>query len=292
MNEEHNNNHQRNNSMASLDRIFALSAAALLLFSLLWVWKYLNPEWLPHQQEYRRLAQKLVTDEKYQASILEQKIEIKQFDYPALGKVDRCTTCHRAYDNEYFTTVSEPLTYHAELLDSHPPEKYGCTICHWGQGRATTKEGAFGRLKYWHEPILDGDYVQASCGRCHFESYVEGAPLLIMGKQLYKHYGCINCHKIYKAGGTSGPDITKVASKQSDEFVWGDHKGKKNVREWLWNHFQNSQAFDPNSKMVNFEMNEENAKALTIYMMSLVEDRYPDEYYVGTPPWNTERSEE
>ena len=292
MNQEHDNSLQKNNSMSSLDRIFVLGSAALLLFCLLWSWKYLNPEWLQYQKQYHRLAPELVADEAAQKAILEEKLEIKQFHIPALGRVDRCISCHRAYDNEYFAAVAEPLKYHPALLDSHPPEKFGCTICHWGQGRATTKVAAFGRLKHWHEPLLDGDYVQASCGRCHFESYTEGAPYLMMGKQLYEFYGCINCHKKYKIGGTSGPDITKVASKQSDEFVWGDHKGKKNVREWLWKHFQDSQAFDPNSKMVSYEMSEENAKALTIYMLSLVDDRYPAEYYVGTPPWAAERSEE
>ena len=118
------------NSTSFLDQIFALSAVALLVFCLLWVWKDLNPEWLPYQKQYRQLAQELVTDENYRRSILEEKIEIKQFIIPSLGKVDRCTTCHRAYDNEAFTNVAQPLTYHAELLDSHPPEKYGCTICH------------------------------------------------------------------------------------------------------------------------------------------------------------------
>jgi hypothetical protein len=278
--------------MSAVDRVFVLSAAALLFFCLLWVWRYLNPDWLQYQQAYRRMAQELVTDEKYRQAIMEEELEIKQFDIPSLDRVDRCTTCHRAYNNEYFDVVEEPLRYHAELLDSHPPEKFGCTVCHWGQGRATTEKAGHGYQKHWQEPLLEGDYVQASCGRCHFESYVQGAPMLMMGKQLYKHYGCINCHKKYKVGGTAGPDLTKVGSKQSDEFVWGDHQGKKNVREWLWKHFQNSQAFDSTSKMVNYEINEENAKALTIYMLSLVEDRYPEEYYVGTPPWKAERSAE
>ncbi len=278
--------------MSLLDRLFVLSALALLIFCLLWWWRYLNPEWLKHYRQYRQLAQELVSDETARKAILEEKVEIKQFNIPALGKVDRCTTCHRSYDLAEFSNAPQPLTYHGKLLDSHPPEQFGCTICHWGQGRATTKEAAFGRLKYWHEPLLDGDYIQASCGRCHFESHVEGAPYLMMGKQLYQFYGCLNCHKMYKSGGTSGPDLTMVASKQSDEFVWGDFPGKKNVRTWLWEHFQNSQVFDPSSKMVNYEISEENAKALTIYMLSLVEDRYPGEYYVGTPPWAGERSEE
>jgi hypothetical protein len=206
--------------------------------------------------------------------------------------VDRCTTCHRAYDNPEFAEVDQPLSYHAYLLDSHPPEKFGCTVCHGGQGRATNKKAAFGRLKHWHDPLLDGDYIQASCGRCHFESHVASAPWLMMGKQLYSFYGCINCHKTYKRGGASGPDLTKVASKQTDQFTWGDYEGKKNLVTWFREHFRNSQAFEETSKMVDYAMTEENAKALTIYMLSLVEDRFPGKYYVGTPPWVEERSEQ
>lgn len=279
--------------MNTLDRLFALSAGALLAIILLWAWHYLSPEWLPYQQQYRKLATQLVTTESARKAILEEEIGIKQFNLTQLNRVDRCITCHRGYDNPEFAAVPQPLTYHARLLASHPPEKFGCTVCHWGQGRATTKEGAFGRLKHWHEPLLDGDYVQASCGRCHFEPYVEGAPYLTMGKQLYQFYGCINCHKTYKdGGGTSGPELTKVASKQSDQFTWGTFHEQRNLRTWLWEHFKNSQGFDAQSKMVNYAMTEENAKALTIYMLSLVDDRYPAEYYVGTPPWAAERSAE
>ena len=278
--------------MNLLDRIFTLSASVLLLAILLWTWHYLNPEWLPHQKEYHQLAQTLVEDEKVKDTISREKFEIKQFNLTQLDRVDRCITCHRGYDNPDFANVAQPLTYHPpEILKSHPPNKFGCTICHSGQGRGTTKEGAFGRLKHWHQPLLDGDYVQATCGRCHFESYVEGAPLLMMGKQLYNFYGCINCHKVYKTGGSSGPDLTKVASKQADQFTWGEHTGSKSVLAWLQKHFENSQTFDPASKMVDYEMTEENAKALTIYMLSLVEDRYPPEYYVGIPSWIDERSE-
>lgn len=275
-----------------LDRMFAGSAVALCGMVLLWTWHSLHPEWLQYQKQYRQLAADFVASETARKSILEEEIGIKQLNLAALGRVDRCITCHRGYDRAEFAGVAQPLTYHAQLLDAHPPEKFGCTVCHGGQGRATTKEGAFGRLKHWHEPLLDGAYVQASCGRCHFESSVDGAPYLMMGKQLYRHYGCINCHKLYKRGGTSGPDLTEVASKQSDQFTWGTYEGQRSIRTWLGEHFRNSQNFDPNSKMANYEMTEENAKALTIYMLSLGEDRYPADYYVGTPPWAKERSAE
>jgi hypothetical protein len=45
-----------------------------------------------------------------------------------------------------------------------------------------------------------------------------------------------------------------------------------------------SQYYDPASKMTNYAMNEYNAKAMTIYMLSLTDERYPDEYYLDEKP--------
>ena len=109
--------------------------------------------------------------------------------------------------------------------------------------------------------------------------------MLAIGKRLYDFYGCIHCHKIYKTGGTAGPDLTKIGSKQANWYDWGEnHEGEGSSIEWLFNHFKNPQYYDPDSKMTNNDMNEFNAKALTIYMLSLTNEHYPDEYYLGDKP--------
>ena len=131
-----------------------------------------------------------------------------------------------------------------------------------------------------------GVYIQASCGKCHFEPYVDGAPMLAIGKRLYDFYGCVQCHKIYKTGGAAGPELTKIAAKQANWYDWGEHHQEEmSAIEWLFNHFKNSQYYDPNSKMTDYAMNDANAKTLTIYMLSLADEVYPDEYYIDEKPF-------
>ena len=52
-------------------------------------------------------------------------------------RLDRCQMCHRAVDDPRFAQAPQPLTTHPKI-PPHPFEKFGCTVCHQGQGRATT----------------------------------------------------------------------------------------------------------------------------------------------------------
>jgi cytochrome c2 len=91
-------------------------------------------------------------------------------------------------------------------------------------------------------------------------------------------YGCNVCHKLYRSGGTAGPDLTKIGSKKYYDVDWGKYdNGKKDIAEWLVNHFMNPSHYY-NSKMMDFKMNEENAIALAVYMLSLTPDVIPVEY--------------
>lgn len=93
-------------------------------------------------------------------------------------QVDRCQTCHMGADMGNYTDPSIPPQFRTHpwrstLLTSHPVEKFGCTSCHQGQGRATDKlahsgwhleeEGTgedrqerwhFAGDHYWEDPIL------------------------------------------------------------------------------------------------------------------------------------------
>src|SRR3989304_3548536 len=112
-------------------------------------------------------------------------VGIRQLAVVELGKVDRCVTCHTAVEDPGFTDEEEPFRYHSRP-NLHPFEKFGCSVCHEGQGRATTLKDAHGHGKHWEKPMLPLDYIQASCGKCHFEGELEGAPLLVQGRGLYK----------------------------------------------------------------------------------------------------------
>ena len=59
-----------------------------------------------------------------------------------IEQVDRCQTCHMGVDRALYTAADIDPLYRthprrSELMAAHPIEKFGCTVCHQGQGRAT-----------------------------------------------------------------------------------------------------------------------------------------------------------
>ena len=93
-------------------------------------------------------------------------VQVRQILLPDLNRVDRCTTCHLAVEDPSYGGYPQPLAYHP-LHEQHPFERFGCTICHRGQGRATTVADAHGHVAHWDQPMLPLQYIQASCGQCH-----------------------------------------------------------------------------------------------------------------------------
>lgn len=91
-----------------------------------------------------------------------------------IESVDRCHTCHMSVDNAAYTDASIPREFRthprrSQLLASHPIDKFGCTACHQGQGRATDNLAHSGWLleehhgeerwhfagdHYWEDPLL------------------------------------------------------------------------------------------------------------------------------------------
>ena len=96
--------------------------------------------------------------------------KIQQINVPDANIVDRCESCHMGIrepvkmtaasmsvkgkkPDEYaraFTSHPEP-----ELLKIHDPEKFACSPCHQGNGRATTSvEKAHGTYEHWLWPLF------------------------------------------------------------------------------------------------------------------------------------------
>jgi mono/diheme cytochrome c family protein len=116
----------------------------------------------------------------------------------------------------------------------HPVEKFGCTICHGGQGSATDFQNAdhvpnsahqaelweknhdWERGEFWDYPMLPARFVEASCLKCHHQvtdliryGSKEEAPKLLRGFSLIRENGCFGCHEIsgQKSGRQVGPDL-------------------------------------------------------------------------------------
>jgi cytochrome c2 len=146
------------------------------------------------------------------------------FDYTILGHqinvnqfaiVDRCEICHlgtrepltikasdmapggpgKKPDDLAYAFVSHPRK---ELLQIHNPERFGCSTCHNGNGRATTSVvKAHGLNPFWLHPLYHKENTEAGCQMCHANDRVtQGADTLNLAKDLFYQRGCVGCHRM------------------------------------------------------------------------------------------------
>ena len=188
---------------------------------------------------------------KLRGAVLTKSHSIRQLVVPTLNAVDRCQTCHQAIDRCDFTNeeINHPYRTHPEmeklLGKVHPPKKYGCTICHNGQGRQIKgiagKPFNHGRSDhYWEEPMLDNPYMQSTCRQCHkLEWEIEFAPVLNNGKKLFADMACYGCHTSPDMDEKRkiGPNLKGIAGKADPK--------------WLYSWLQNPEAVRVRTKMPN-----------------------------------------
>ena len=159
----------------------------------------------------------------------------------------------------------EPLRAHpGDLLARHPPDRFGCTICHGGRGRATAAREAHGDEPGRPAPMKRGDLLQAACAQCHTGAELPGMPVYNLARALFAKKACLGCHAARGGGGTKGPDLT-------------DQAGKHQL-EWHVEHFKNPQKLVPGSQMPNLELSDEEARALACLMMSFTGENLSRDY--------------
>ena len=175
---------------------FGIASLAILVLCLLNYWKELTPTWKDCQREYYTLLAEKSKDPAKAAQIARTPAKFVQIYDQPLGVVDRCVICHLGMDNPSMDGAQNPHKVHpGNLLASHPYQTVGCTICHHGQGLATTLDDAHGQVTHWHRPLLTGHFVQATCTNCHHEDEIPQAPVLTRGKHLLHNLGCVGCHR-------------------------------------------------------------------------------------------------
>ncbi len=188
--------------------------------------------------------------------------------HPEARRVDRCVTCHLGAvpDRVESDDWAPPFRGHPrrELFvgaDSpHPYQRFGCTICHGGEGRATdfsraghqpaTSEqaAAWAESRGWSRQqvtaaMLPLDLIEAACGRCHGGSaFVPQAQQLDLGRQLIETLGCTACHASehpsLRALPRVGPSLIGIAGKTS--------------RAWVYRWLEAPHAQRPSTRMPHF----------------------------------------
>jgi len=171
-------------------------------------------------------------------------------------------------------SVSEgqPYASHSRrdvYLGNHPPEQFGCVLCHEGQGRATiSPEKAHGEVEYWLKPLHRGNIAQSSCVKCHDRGEeLVGGEDIAKGIALFEGLGCFGCHETKGFGkdrnSMIGPDLTEIGSKVNPGWLL----------EWL----RNPKHFRPSTRMPDFRLEEEDAMAITSYLWQNSEGFEPGE---------------
>jgi mono/diheme cytochrome c family protein len=239
---------------------------------------------------------------------------LEDLNFVKVPKVDRCVTCHLGIDNVEFAASRDSsgkyrfddpalqrivenkypieeerqkaiLMYmshprpelYALGTSPHPKEKFGCTSCHYGDGRETDfslavhtpespeQEAAWKRRNHWHHrelwdrPMLPTSMIQASCRKCHSQEWeIEGADKYTRGMVLFERAGCYACHKT-DAYPVLEKHLPKLAGGVPDESAQARRPGPplthlkdKVGKEWTHAWILSPRSFRPTTRMPHF----------------------------------------
>jgi cytochrome c2 len=149
-----------------------------------------------------------------------------------------------------------------DLMRKHPSQDYGCTTCHYGEGRSTKGVGLnylsailwkgkqnlspFDHSRsdhYWEQQILENKkhHTEASCFNCHKQDYeIDHAPNFTRARKLVENIGCTGCHPLgpLDPQRKHGPSLTTVLTKANEG--------------WIYNWIQNPHSLRARTRMPNF----------------------------------------
>ena len=173
------------------------------------------------------------------------------------------------------------------ILQIHDPAKFGCTICHQGQGRASDRRRARRRAalggpaaarRFIRSPAARNATPRPSCTAttdCSPQAQGDSARIRrpvaaarARPERLLRERGCLGCHSS-TAGGTLGPELTYVGDKggtASTSRTCG-HDAPRRV-EWLNAHFMDPARF-ARARSCRRSATDDDAEALAAYMLSL-----------------------
>lgn len=224
------------------------------------------------------VAENMISLEPGQVNGVEKKYEdwdpqIVQINVADANIVDRCESCHMGIrepldlvpaqlslkgqkPDEYARAfVSHPEN---QLLKIHDPDKFGCSPCHQGNGRATTSvEKAHGNYEHWLWPLFPKQNVEAGCQTCHAADMVlvsgDVGWTISEGKDLFRQRGCMGCHR-YEGYDKEPEDLLAI----NQQIKQAEQQKKDNIKESAYLMKQADQAAS------NEEANHLNDKATAL----------------------------
>src|SRR5439155_1158635 len=165
-----------------------------------------------------------------------QQLVLEEFDRNNFGKpiarVDRCMSCHAGINKAGFEDQPNPWKTHPRrelYLGKHPPEKFGCTPCHGGQGPAVNSvETAHGNFLDKNGHVENVEFIEQPSEEwraAHAAPAVDGGQAS-RGKELVGSLGCRACHALApdEVAGQLGankdiaPNLSAIAEKT--DAVW------------------------------------------------------------------------
>ncbi len=187
--------------------VVSLATVAVLVYD--WVRENISPEWRQARLEYLEILKEKAVDQVGKDAVEAFEIRIVQNVLPELNTVDRCVTCHAGIEDPRMTDQKQPFKTHSgRYLEHHPPERFGCTSCHHGQGRALVSDEARAVGYHWNYPFLPRAHMEAECGRCHAGIVMAGASAARDGRLLFRGLGCTDCHRLDGEGTGQGLDLS------------------------------------------------------------------------------------
>ena len=235
---------------------FMVGSVCLFVLMLVAMAQDIQRPWKPYQRAFIRSELERAGTPAEQRSAEDFRMGIRQIEISALGRVDRCTTCHLAVNHPDYADAAHPLRSHPNA-GQHPFEEFGCTVCHRGNGLATTADAAHGFTPDAAYPMLPTRFVTSSCIACHDLDSLPGEERLKTGRRLFETNGCLTCHSLHGDGGRSGPALDGV--------------GMRRDLDWILRHFKDPSAVSPGSAMPPVQLDGSDLEALALYVLGLVE---------------------
>ncbi len=203
-----------------------------------------------------------------------RQVKIRDIFLPGAQVRDLCQTCHAGVKNVLFAEAENPLKTHPrKILQHHKSSRYGCSLCHHGQGVGLTVEKAHGREENWEKPLIPMKYIQSSCFECHETVYgLQGAEKGAEGKALFVEFGCYGCH-----------DANVISDLPKFSTPFSGLSKKIQDAKWIVKWLEDPPATRPGTLMPDFRIEPEQINDVVAYIYPLPDaDLELDPYWPGS----------